>query len=56
VRKTNNKTFCKLCLQKIPEALGESTSLEMKALAAGFVSNETIVYELERKQQMFKFV
>jgi hypothetical protein len=57
VRKINNKNiFCKLCLQKIPEALGNFKSVEMKALVAGIASNETIVSEAERKQQMFTFV
>jgi hypothetical protein len=43
-------------LQKIPEALGNFKSVEMKALVAGLASNETIVCEAERKQQMFTFV
>jgi putative transposase len=42
--------------RSIPEALGNFKSVEMKALVAGFASNETIVFETERKQQMFTFV
>jgi putative transposase len=42
--------------KSIPEALGNFKSVEMKALVAGKASNETIVYEAERKQQMFTFV
>jgi putative transposase len=40
----------------IPEALGNFKSVEIKALVAGIASNETIVCEAERKQQMFTFV
>jgi putative transposase len=36
----------------IPEALGESTPVEMKALVAGFASNETIVAETGIKHQL----
>jgi putative transposase len=42
--------------KSIPEALGNFKSVEMKALVAGKASNETIVCEAERKQQMFTFV